>query len=59
MLNTPGHTPACVCYVVGEDCVFTGDTIFMPDFGTGEFYGGYDVNCCSLNDCCITMCVFN
>ena len=38
VLNTPGHTPACVCYVVGEDCVFTGDTIFMPDFGTGEFY---------------------
>lgn len=37
VLNTPGHTPACVCYVVGEDCVFTGDTIFMPDFGTGEF----------------------
>ncbi len=36
VIYTPGHTPACVCYVVGKDAVFTGDTIFMPDFGTGE-----------------------
>jgi glyoxylase-like metal-dependent hydrolase (beta-lactamase superfamily II) len=36
VLYTPGHTPACVCYVVGKDAVFTGDTIFMPDFGTGK-----------------------
>jgi glyoxylase-like metal-dependent hydrolase (beta-lactamase superfamily II) len=37
VLNTPGHTPACVCYVVGKgDAVFTGDSLFMPDFGTGE-----------------------
>jgi glyoxylase-like metal-dependent hydrolase (beta-lactamase superfamily II) len=34
-LHTPGHTPACACYVVG-DAVFTGDTIFMPDQGTGR-----------------------
>lgn len=41
VMNTPGHTPACVCYVVG-DSVFTGDTIFMPDFGTArcDFPGG-------------------
>lgn len=34
-LFTPGHTPACVCYLIG-DCVFTGDLIFMPDYGTGR-----------------------
>lgn len=41
IMSTPGHTPACVCYVVG-DSVFTGDTIFMPDFGTArcDFPGG-------------------
>jgi len=41
VIYTPGHTPACVCYVVG-DTVFTGDTIFMPDFGTArcDFPGG-------------------
>ena len=48
-MNTPGHTPACVCYVVQEGgkegkalAVFTGDTIFMPDFGTArcDFPGG-------------------
>ena len=40
-LNTPGHTPACMVYVVG-DAAFTGDTIFMPDFGTArcDFPGG-------------------
>jgi glyoxylase-like metal-dependent hydrolase (beta-lactamase superfamily II) len=38
---SPGHTPACMVYVVG-DAVFTGDTIFMPDFGTArcDFPGG-------------------
>lgn len=35
VLNTPGHTPACVSYLVG-DAVFTGDVIFMPDYGTGR-----------------------
>jgi len=41
VLSTPGHTPACVTYVIG-DAVFCGDTIFMPDFGTArcDFPGG-------------------
>lgn len=41
VLHSPGHTPACVCYQVG-DAVFTGDTVFMPDFGTArcDFPGG-------------------
>lgn len=34
-IPTPGHTPACTSYLVG-DAVFTGDTIFMPDSGTGR-----------------------
>ena len=34
-IATPGHTPACVSYLIG-DAVFTGDTLFMPDFGTGR-----------------------
>jgi glyoxylase-like metal-dependent hydrolase (beta-lactamase superfamily II) len=40
-LPTPGHTPACVSYVIG-DAVFTGDALFMPDYGTGrcDFPGG-------------------
>lgn len=32
---TPGHTPACASYVIG-DAVFTGDALFMPDYGTGR-----------------------
>jgi len=41
VLHLPGHTPADVAYVVG-DCVFCGDTIFMPDYGTAraDFPGG-------------------
>lgn len=41
VLHTPGHTPACVAYLI-EDNVFVGDTIFMPDFGTAraDFPGG-------------------
>ncbi len=35
VLATPGHTPACVSYLVG-DAVFTGDALFMPDYGTGR-----------------------
>ena len=35
VIATPGHTPACVCFKV-EDAVFTGDALFMPDFGTGR-----------------------
>ncbi len=34
-LATPGHTPACVSYIIG-DAVFTGDALFMPDYGTGR-----------------------
>ncbi|KQX23412.1 MULTISPECIES: MBL fold metallo-hydrolase [unclassified Sphingomonas] len=41
VLHLPGHTPACVGYVIG-DALFVGDTIFMPDFGTAraDFPGG-------------------
>jgi glyoxylase-like metal-dependent hydrolase (beta-lactamase superfamily II) len=35
ILHTPGHTPACATYVIG-DAAFVGDTIFMPDFGTAR-----------------------
>ncbi len=41
VLHTPGHTPACMTYVV-DDAAFVGDTMFMPDFGTArcDFPGG-------------------
>ncbi|HZH57897.1 MAG TPA: MBL fold metallo-hydrolase [Burkholderiaceae bacterium] len=41
VLHTPGHTPACVSYRIG-DAVFVGDTLFMPDYGTAraDFPGG-------------------
>lgn len=35
IIATPGHTPACVSFLVG-DAVFTGDTLFMPDYGVGR-----------------------
>ncbi len=40
-MHTPGHTPACIVYVIG-DAVFMGDTLFMPDYGTArcDFPGG-------------------
>ncbi|HLR16675.1 MAG TPA: MBL fold metallo-hydrolase [Alcanivoracaceae bacterium] len=40
-IHTPGHTPACMTYVIG-DAVFVGDTLFMPDYGTArcDFPGG-------------------
>ncbi len=40
-IYTPGHTPACATYVIG-DCAFVGDTLFMPDGGTAraDFPGG-------------------
>ncbi len=34
-LHTPGHTPACSSYLIG-DALFTGDALFMPDYGTGR-----------------------
>lgn len=41
VMHTPGHTPACVSYAIG-DAVFVGDTLFMPDYGTArcDFPGG-------------------
>lgn len=40
-MHTPGHTPACMSYLIG-DAVFVGDTLFMPDYGTArcDFPGG-------------------
>ena len=40
-MHTPGHTPACMTYIVG-DAAFIGDTMFMPDYGTAraDFPGG-------------------
>jgi glyoxylase-like metal-dependent hydrolase (beta-lactamase superfamily II) len=44
-IHTPGHTPACMTYVIGdttESAAFVGDTLFMPDYGTArcDFPGG-------------------
>ncbi|MBX7201180.1 MAG: MBL fold metallo-hydrolase [Rhodospirillaceae bacterium] len=41
VMHTPGHTPACVTYVIG-DASFVGDTLFMPDYGSAraDFPGG-------------------
>lgn len=41
VMHTPGHTPACVTFVIG-DAAFVGDTLFMPDYGTAraDFPGG-------------------
>ncbi|MDG2004348.1 MAG: MBL fold metallo-hydrolase [Novosphingobium sp.] len=41
VLHVPGHTPACIAYVIG-DAAFVGDTMFMPDYGTAraDFPGG-------------------
>ncbi len=40
-IHSPGHTPACYVYQI-RDAIFTGDVMFMPDFGTGrcDFPGG-------------------
>jgi glyoxylase-like metal-dependent hydrolase (beta-lactamase superfamily II) len=35
VIFTPGHTPACASYLFG-DALFTGDALFMPDYGTGR-----------------------
>ncbi|MCU4583215.1 MBL fold metallo-hydrolase [Acinetobacter gyllenbergii] len=34
-IPTPGHTPACLSYIIG-DAIFVGDTLFMPDYGTAR-----------------------
>ena len=44
-IHTPGHTPACMTYVVSDErdtAAFVGDTLFMPDYGTArcDFPGG-------------------
>ena len=41
VLHTPGHTAACLTYLIG-DAAFVGDTVFMPDYGTAraDFPGG-------------------
>ncbi|MCH7343189.1 MBL fold metallo-hydrolase [Pelomonas sp. CA6] len=44
-MHTPGHTPACMSYVVSDgeqSAAFVGDTLFMPDYGTArcDFPGG-------------------
>ena len=41
VMHTPGHTPACVTYMIGDDA-FVGDTLFMPDYGSArcDFPGG-------------------
>jgi glyoxylase-like metal-dependent hydrolase (beta-lactamase superfamily II) len=41
VLHTPGHTPACVTFLI-DDMAFVGDTLFMPDYGTAraDFPGG-------------------
>ena len=41
VIHTPGHTPACTTHIIGDAC-FVGDTLFMPDGGTGraDFPGG-------------------
>ena len=45
VMHTPGHTPACVTYIIGNSA-FIGDTLFMPDFGTAraDFPGGSATN---------------
>jgi len=42
VMHTPGHTPADIAYRIGDDAVFVGDTLFMPDYGTAraDFPGG-------------------
>jgi len=46
VMHTPGHTPSCVTFVVG-DAAFVGDTLFMPDYGTArtDFPGGDAATC--------------
>lgn len=57
VISTPGHTPACCSYKFGND-VFIGDTLFMPDLGTGrcDFPGGdAQTLFCSVTDRLYTL----
>lgn len=36
VLHTPGHTPACISFLINDRILFTGDSLFMPDYGTGR-----------------------
>lgn len=47
VMHTPGHTPVCVTYSIG-DAAFVGDTLFMPDYGTArcDFPGGDAATLC-------------
>lgn len=42
VIETPGHTPACVTHIIEGQHAFVGDTLFMPDYGTArcDFPGG-------------------
>ena len=42
VFHTPGHTPACVSYLINDEVIFVGDTLFMPYLGTAraDFPGG-------------------
>ena len=42
VMHTPGHTPADLAYIINDEAVFVGDTLFMPDVGTArcDFPGG-------------------
>lgn len=46
VMHTPGHTPACVTYIINETCAFVGDTIFNPHLGTArvDFPGGSSID---------------